>query len=129
MLPMPMMGSMGAPGSGARGLGPEMALSSSVSGVPAGGPALTTYPIANALTVGALYQVTATIVGYTGTLSLGFTGGAGVEAFAAIAIGSRTRSGIGVIQFTGTAQMPNQSLFTRNENTADFTNISIREVL
>lgn len=106
--------------------GPEMATVSSVTGVPAGGPALTQYPIASALVVGRMYEITATVVGLVGSLDVGFTGGS--TAFAAAPSANRVRSTNGLLAFKFTAATTAQTLFTRDVNTANFTNISIKEI-
>lgn len=111
-----------------RGLvrGPDVALASSVNGVAAGGPAVTLYPIANGLVVGRMYEVTATVSNYSGTSDLGFAGG---DAFAGVPTGTgRTLLGNGVMTFRFPAASTSQNMFTRSTNTANFTNISIKEI-
>lgn len=105
------------------------ASATSVNGVPIGGPTLTQYTIATGLVVGRWYRVRATVTNYSGTSTVGFT--SGPNAFGAGSngvIAGLMRSSNGVIEFVGLAATTTQTVFTRDANTANFSDISIREL-
>ncbi|MNZ43826.1 hypothetical protein D3C78_614380 [compost metagenome] len=102
-----------------------------VAGVPIGGPTLTQYTIATGLVVGRWYKVSATVSGYSGSATVGFTSGSsafGANSNGALSTGYGTLTGNGKIEFVALAAASTQTIFTRDTNTATFSNISIREI-
>ncbi len=109
-------------------LGQNMAIASTIQGVPIGGSALTTYTVANNLIVGHVYYVQVTVSNYSGTDTVGLAG-ASNDAFLLMPPSTRLKSGNGIISFIGVASKAIQNIATRSTNTAVFENIQIREVL
>ena len=107
-------------------LGPELATVSSVTGVAIGGPTFTNYQISSALVVDRAYRITFTVSGYSGTGSVNIQDVAGrfePDLPTAGLSGNGTYSVIGIAQTTDPV-----GVFTRSTNTANFSNISVREL-
>lgn len=109
-------------------LGENKAKVTSINGVQIGGPALTSYVVADSLVKGRLYKVRFTITGYSGTGNLGLSG-TSQDAFFMTPSNIRLKSENTVVEFNAVAGSTFQSMATRETNTANFENIQIREVL
>lgn len=101
--------------------GPELATNTSFIGLPAGGGTRTYQTGAN-LIAERYYEITADVSGYSGTLNVGLAGGSGLVQIP-IAGNGRIRS-IQKVNVSGQSAF----MFTANTNTANFTNVSVREV-
>jgi len=100
--------------------GAERVTTPNINGVAIGGPVTTLYPTGASILTGPYYEASYTVSGYAGTASVGFQTSrlspnitAGLNGFF---------RGISVGVATTTV-----SMFTRDTNTANFSNISIRE--
>jgi hypothetical protein len=103
--------------------GPELSTSATVAGQPAGG-GTRTYALGAPVVAGRTYEITATVTDYAGTGNVGSAAGGGLAQVAVTGNG-RLRS----IQTVTTTAAQGVYLFTSTTNTANFTNISVREVL
>lgn len=104
--------------------GPQLVTTPNINGVAIGGPGITAYSTGAPLVAGKWYEFSATVSGFSGSSDLGFV----AAAFATAGGGTRLSSngvltGIRQAVTTGVADV-----FTRDVNTANFTNISIREL-
>jgi|GEM_PF-2543589 len=102
-------------------LGDELVQVSSVAGAAIGGPSVTSYGIGGDVTEGGIYSVQFRVSGYDGAGSVGFRS-ANFGALSYV-------SGDGVYSFVFRALATSTlSVFTRGANTANFSDISVREV-
>jgi hypothetical protein len=104
-------------------LGPELVYTSNISGLPAGG-GTQFYPVNMiSLSAGKAYRITFTVSGYAGTGNVGLAGAAPAGVVQINCTGNGTYSCV---------QFPTASggviFFTSNTNTANFDNISVREL-
>ena len=104
-------------------LGAELATQSSWAAPGIGGPAFTAQNVTPAKPIGKTYVLSATVSGYSGSGTVGFSG---VD-FGGSAAGSISGNGSIYAILQATATDPS-ALYTRSTNTATFSNISVREI-
>ena len=110
-------------------LGPNIATVSSVTGVAIGGPATTNYDISPVMVAGRAYEISFTISGYSGSGPVGLSGNvASYEPDVPFASSSLSGNGtVRVIAISSSSVVPVR-LYTQSTNTANFSNISVREL-
>lgn len=109
-------------------LGPNVAKSPGIQGIPVGGAAVTNYGVADSLVVGRMYKVSITISGYAGSDTVGLAGSSS-DAFISVPVNLRLKEENTTISFFAIAATTYQRLATRSTNTATFEEIQIREVV
>jgi hypothetical protein len=106
-------------------LGPELYSGGDITGLPIGGATFNNYPLGITALAGKTYRFSINVSGYAGTGTYSIAGTIGVVWVNA----TFTKSGNGVWSFIATALTNTDiALFTRSTNTANFSNISVREL-
>ena len=105
--------------------GPELYTGGAITGVPIGGPAFSNYPLGITAVAGKTYSLSINVSGYAGTNTYSIGGTFGTD-FAGTTV---AKSGDGLWVFTLVALRDTALvIFTRSTNTANFNNISVREL-
>lgn len=109
--------------------GQEISQITSAAGVAAGGPAFTNYTLLAAAVQGRRYAISFTVSGFSGTGDVGIAGATSLWDVSPVGSGG-TIAGNGACTYVGTFIASGAiNLYTRSTNTANFSNISVKEVL
>jgi hypothetical protein len=95
-----------------------------ITGVPIGGPAFTNYPLGFSSVAGKAYRISIDVTGYSGTGTYSIAGVTGTDWILLNPQTGDRKWEYTVFALTSTAF----SIFTRSTNTANFSNISVKEI-